>query len=103
MRNYFAIFFKIQFCSSSDLEIGHFTQLVMDRNNKVGCAISTYYQNLTNTTYYSLACNYASTNVIGYPVYRVLKGRSECKSMNVKYPGLCDRFESIDPNELLKN
>lgn len=80
---------------------GHFTQMMIDRSHKIGCSMTTFYDNSLHVFYYLLACDYASTNIIGFPVYRILKEESECeKGQNPVFQGLCHPDEEIDPNLL---
>jgi hypothetical protein len=81
--------------------IGHFTAVVTDRTTQVGCAISIYHTNTTrwNFTNYLAACNYASTNVYGNPVYKSGAVASGCvNGPDEQLPGLCKITEPIDPN-----
>lgn len=77
--------------------VGHFTAMVTDRTTRVGCAISSFRDGNWNT--YLMACNYASTNMMGSPVYKSGSPASACqKGGDAKYPGLCKTSEPIDPN-----
>nr|ACH56844.1 salivary secreted antigen-5 related protein [Simulium vittatum] len=83
-------------------QIGHFTQLVSDRTNRVGCAISRYtewspqYQMDMKTLL--LACDYSFTNIWREPVYETGPTASGCKAgrHNV-YEGLCKASEDVNP------
>ena len=77
--------------------IGHFLQVVIERNTQVGCAISNYMNGAFHIG--MLACNYASTNVLGQPVYRGGPTGSGCTlGRDPTYTGLCRINEPIDPN-----
>lgn len=72
--------------------IGHFTVMVADKNNRVGCAVARFTQagqsggQKTSLT----ACNYSYTNLSGLPIYRKGPVASECKTgTNPRYPALC--------------
>lgn len=77
-------------------DIGHFTQLVHDKADRVGCALSQYIKpGGWYTTYY--VCNYAETNVIGAEIYEDGPTASACKTgTNPNYPGLCSENEKYD-------
>ncbi|KAG4070964.1 hypothetical protein HA402_001401 [Bradysia odoriphaga] len=82
-------------------EIGHFTALVNERQTHIGCAMSMFDFDSGGTTWRAglLACNYAFTNVINWPVYRVGAVGSECVlGTDASYPGLCTLNEPINPN-----
>lgn len=81
--------------------IGHFTVMVADKNTRVGCAAVTgpsgSYKKM------SLTCNYATNNIIGYPMYVSCPNAaaSKCTSgKNPTYPNLCSTAEVIDVNAL---
>jgi hypothetical protein len=81
--------------------IGHFTAMVTERSTQIGCAISSFKYNGWNA--YLLACNYASTNIVNYPVYRSGAVASGCTlGRDSIYPGLCTTSEPIDPNSIQK-
>lgn len=84
--------------------IGHFTAMITDRSTQIGCGISSYQSKSGRFTMtnYLLACNYASTNMIGWPVYKSGTKASGCLSGSDQvYPGLCASKENIDPNSNL--
>lgn len=84
--------------------VGHFTQMVRDKAFAVGCAIvkSISYKDRTNWNCYYVACNYATTNMIGNPVYEVGQMAKKCRSgMNKKYPGLCSAKENYYDDKVL--
>lgn len=85
-------------CASSSA-IGHFTILAQELNVAVGCAASNFKTNDGYDTYL-VACNYATTNFVTLPVYRVCsKAASECKSgTNPDYPALCSLNEKVKYN-----
>lgn len=44
-------------------------------------------------------CNYATPNMIGFPIYVVGETAARCKTgTNPTYPGLCSVNEVVDPN-----
>ncbi|XP_055390463.1 antigen 5 like allergen Cul n 1-like [Condylostylus longicornis] len=68
--------------------IGHFTAMVKDNNNYLGCALNKYPSDKGTT--YLLACNFASTNVLSRPIYLSGPSASKCPGgKNSQYPGLC--------------
>ncbi|XP_065365390.1 antigen 5 like allergen Cul n 1-like [Calliphora vicina] len=82
-------------------QIGHFTVMMADRNIRLGCAISTYSVADKPYTSYLLACNYATTNMINFPIYATCdKPATFCKTgTNPKYPNLCSNAESYNVNK----
>lgn len=69
-------------------QIGHFTAMAQEKNTHCGCAAAFYYENGMN--WFLMACNYATTNWVGEPVYQRGVKASGCKKgTNVNYPGLC--------------
>lgn len=80
--------------------IGHFTVMISERVNEVGCAISSSTSDEWNR--YLMTCNYASTNMLGCSVYRSGSVASECTTgPDRKYRGLCSADEPIDPNKIV--
>ncbi|XP_039960561.1 antigen 5 like allergen Cul n 1-like [Bactrocera tryoni] len=81
-------------------EIGHFTVMVADRNIRLGCAASTY--NVTGQQYkaFLFACNYATTNIIGVPIYKSCSvAATNCTTgKNPSYTSLCSVAEEYDVN-----
>ncbi|KAM7350405.1 antigen 5 like allergen Cul n 1-like [Cochliomyia hominivorax] len=75
--------------------IGHFTVMMVDRNIRVGCAASVY------SNKYLFACNYASTNMVGFPIYKSCnKPAVDCKTgTNPSYENLCSTSESYNVNK----
>jgi hypothetical protein len=77
--------------------------VVNERSTQVGCALVNY-----KTTYptwvaknFLIACNYATGNIQGWPVYKTGTKASGCVSgADSLYPGLCKVTEVIDPNVL---
>lgn len=68
--------------------IGHFTAMAQQANTAVGCAVASYVSNSLNN--FLLACNYATTNIVGEPVYRRGITAAGCNTgTNVNYNGLC--------------
>lgn len=76
---------------------GHFTVMVAELNVRVGCAAVKSSEDDWETL--TTACNYATTNVVGRPIYRSGPAASKCTSgKNPKYSSLCSVNESYDPN-----
>ncbi|XP_002011748.4 antigen 5 like allergen Cul n 1 [Drosophila mojavensis] len=102
-----AWFDEYQYATSADVEvyvprggpaIGHFTTMVNERNNRVGCAVARFTDanGLENTL---LACNYAVTNVLNNPIYRAGPPASECiRGRNPNYTNLCAESEEYSYN-----
>lgn len=71
---------------------GHFTQIVRDESDRIGCAISKFQSNGFYQSY--LVCNYAVTNILNEPIYRAGPTASDCKSgQHQSYRGLCGTNE----------
>ncbi|XP_055604858.1 tabinhibitin 3-like [Uranotaenia lowii] len=76
-------------------QIGHFTEFVQDRNDRVGCALVQWFD--SPKTVINLACNYARTNIFGQTVYIAGDVASQCTSgTNPDYPALCRSNELVD-------
>lgn len=72
--------------------------MVTDRTHKIGCGMS--YQLKLKWHVFLVTCNYASTNLIDEPVYKVGATGAGCKTgVNPKYTALCSKNEVINPNE----
>ncbi|XP_030386693.1 scoloptoxin SSD976 [Scaptodrosophila lebanonensis] len=103
-----AWFDEHRYATSADIEnyqprggpaFGHFTTMINERNNRIGCAILRY-TDANNSQGTLLACNYAVTNVINNPVYRSGSPASECTTgRHSNYPNLCSSNESYNYNE----
>lgn len=74
--------------------IGHYTQIVQQNAYQVGCGLI-YWHTGEQTSMF--VCDYAITNMIDQPVYKIGKTASECTSgTNSNYLGLCAPNEPID-------
>lgn len=93
--------FSQKFFNSRPTVVGHFTQMMVDRSNGIGCALNVFYKDKNYN--YLFTCDYSSQNIIGFPIYRRLKTVSECQNFNPDYPGLCAITDNINPNKLLLN
>jgi hypothetical protein len=74
-----------------------------DRVTRIGCGMTTYKSTVNGRLWrnYLLACNYASTNIIGLPVYQSGPVADGCPDgADLQYPGLCTKTDKIDPNKL---
>ncbi|XP_061397350.1 antigen 5 like allergen Cul n 1-like [Musca vetustissima] len=80
--------------------IGHFTAMVGERNIAVGCAAATYTVEGETFKRFLVACNYATTNVIGSPVYTSCTTATEkcVVGRNTNFPALCGLKEEYDVN-----
>jgi hypothetical protein len=82
--------------------VGHFTQIVSDKADSIGCGATRYISpsNGINFNALQLSCDYSRTNLGGQPVY--ISGStpaSGCKTgTNPQYPGLCSENEKVDAN-----
>ncbi|XP_061516719.1 antigen 5 like allergen Cul n 1 [Anopheles gambiae] len=81
-------------------DIGHFTQIVMDKATAVGCAMIQYTQNEQghDWVHQNYVCNYSNSIARGHPVY--IKG-NPCElcvtGCSANYPGLCNIGEPVQP------
>uniref|UniRef100_A0A1A9W9C0 SCP domain-containing protein n=1 Tax=Glossina brevipalpis TaxID=37001 RepID=A0A1A9W9C0_9MUSC len=105
---------EVKTCEQQDIDsfpewnrgfhIGHFTVMVRQENNHLGCAAAEYDSN--GYRQYLIACNYASTNMMGgFPVYNSCsKATTGCKSgTNSQYPNLCSTSEMYKLNGWINN
>ncbi|XP_063705347.1 antigen 5 like allergen Cul n 1-like [Culicoides brevitarsis] len=76
--------------------IGHFTAMIQDRTDTIGCAILRH----TKNSHFFLACNYSFTNMVKDKVYT--KGQKSCSKCrtgcNAIYKGLCNPHEYVNPD-----
>ncbi|KAH8274721.1 hypothetical protein KR026_000038 [Drosophila bipectinata] len=82
-------------------KIGHFTLLVSDRVQRVGCAGVRFLEAKTNRYQFMLTCNYDFNNIFTEPIYRTGPAGSKCDHHRVseKFPGLCDWRDASNDNE----
>lgn len=86
-----------KFVSQKTKQIGHFTVMSREKNNKIGCAFITYEEYIDNELWYGnmLTCNYAETNLLGTPVYQRGTPCSGCAELGMicsqTYTNLCSR------------
>lgn len=76
--------------------MGHFTQFVQARANKIGCAASSSLTTIDGEEWRAtwLACDYSFGNLVTSYVYKAGAPASACKTgRNPKYPGLCSPAE----------
>lgn len=73
-----------------DWEAYHFTVMVNDRNNRVGCGLIKYTTMMGTWVMdsFMLTCNYQYTNMMSTPVYTRGSPCSEC-TCSAQYPALC--------------
>ncbi|EDW00452.1 antigen 5 like allergen Cul n 1 [Drosophila grimshawi] len=87
-----------RFRSRGGPAIGHFTAMVNERNNRIGCAVARY-TSASGSSGTLLACNYAVTNMINNPVYRPGRSASQCRAgRNPRYTNLCAANEVYSYN-----
>lgn len=83
---------------SSDKVIGHFTQIVNDLSNEVGCAVVQYTES-DGWKSSLFVCDYARTNIKGLPIYVSGSVASHCESgTNPDFNALCISTENVEPN-----
>lgn len=75
--------------------IGHFTVMVNDKNNVVGCAMIRHQEGEFKYRY--LVCNYGYTNIYERPVYEKGPTASKCKERHSIYEGLCSAKQVVIP------
>jgi hypothetical protein len=86
------------FHSSPDKVIGHFTQIVNDLSNEVGCAIVQYTES-DGWKSSLFVCDYARTNIKNLPIYVRGGAASKCSSgTNPDFKALCSINEVVNPN-----
>ncbi|XP_070132446.1 venom allergen-1-like [Drosophila bipectinata] len=69
--------------------------MAQEKNTHCGCAAAFYYQDGMN--WFLMACNYATTNWVGEPVFQKGFKASGCEmGANVNYTGLCKLAEVYD-------
>ncbi|CRL08248.1 CLUMA_CG020871, isoform A [Clunio marinus] len=70
--------------------VGHFTQMVYDKNIRVGCAIVEWTENEGNKKLSRLTCNYLKANMANEPLYSKGDVCSDCKVCDYDdFIGLC--------------
>lgn len=77
--------------------------MVADRNTRVGCAMSESRIQQGSVLMYSylFACDYATTNILDYPIYKTGNTAQNCTLVaDSAFSGLCNLNEPIDPNEI---
>ncbi|XP_073835065.1 antigen 5 like allergen Cul n 1-like [Musca autumnalis] len=81
--------------------VGHFTVMMADRNIRVGCAAAKYFQLEVSYKIFLIACNYATTNMIDFPIYAncTSAGTSCTSGNNPQYPNLCSMAEEYNVNK----
>lgn len=85
-------------CNSQGGVIGHFTQVVTDLTDLVGCGL-VQFKDKNQWNKIIMACDYSRTNLDNQFVYKSGPAASECKSgTNPNYPNLCSESEKVDPN-----
>ncbi|XP_065366135.1 antigen 5 like allergen Cul n 1-like [Calliphora vicina] len=74
--------------------------MMADHNIRVGCA-SAIFSPVDQPKKYLVACNYATTDMIKYPIYSSCKqaGTSCTTGTNPKYPNLCSASEEYAVNK----
>ncbi|GAB0087271.1 venom allergen 5 [Sergentomyia squamirostris] len=80
-------------------QIGHFTALIHEKSDKVGCAVSRYSTLNKQKNEYLVACNYCYTNMKYERTYTPGIPCSQCNSgkCGQVYKGLCDESEKVEP------
>lgn len=69
-------------------KIGHFTQVVRDKADSVGCAMSKFTSFRGSHTL--ITCDYSYGNLIGTPVYVVGETAAQCSNgTDTKFTNLC--------------
>lgn len=80
-------------------EIGHWSVMVNDLQNALGCAVCQFNTGGAFPFNTYLVCNYSHTNIIGAPIYTAGPDTSQCTTgTNPLYPALCSINEPINPN-----
>lgn len=80
-------------------QIGHFTQVIQSRANRIGCSMVKYI-NQRDWRCVLITCNYAVGNIAPKSAYKIGAPASECKTgKHPKYPGLCSEKEDYSQHE----
>lgn len=77
--------------------------MVSDRNTQVGCALSEsrVQQGIVMMYSYLFACDYATSSILAYPVYKKGAIAANCTlGPDAFYSGLCNINEPINPNTI---
>lgn len=89
---------NIDKCCDSQYTIGHFTQVVSDLADQVGCGL-VQFKDANKWNKIIFACDYSRTNLVTQNIYMSGPTASDCKSgTNPSYPNLCSESEKVDPN-----
>jgi hypothetical protein len=92
---------NIDKCCDSQYVVGHFTQVVSDLADQVGCGL-VQFKDQNNWNKIVMACDYSRTNLDTQTIYKSGPTASECKSgTNPNYPNLCSESETVDPNTFI--
>lgn len=84
-------------CCPNLEKTGHFTQVIRDRADRVGCSAGHFHDLGAKLTV--VTCNYSFGNLRDTPSYVTGAPASKCKSgNNPDYPALCSSAEQIDPS-----
>lgn len=74
-------------------KIGHFTVMVNDKNNALGCALIRHQYG--GFKYHYFACNYSFTNILQQRVYQPGPPTSRCRRQHPVYTGLCSADQVV--------
>lgn len=79
--------------------IGHWTQFVQSKADRVGCSVVKY-NDQSDWKCILVACNYNAGNLMQKPIYNIGAPASQCQTgNNPKYPGLCSENENFAQHE----
>lgn len=94
-QNNFNLFNETRIYSNTYL---HYSLIIQESNTAVGCALAEYDEEPWEKVYL-FACNYATNNRYGCPVYKAGNETSGCVTgPDLEFPSLCNVTEPINPN-----
>lgn len=89
---------NIDRCCESQYVVGHFTQVVNDLSDQLGCGLVQYKDEKKWNTII-MACDYSRTNLGKQTIYKSGPPASDCKTgTNSNFPNLCSKKEKPDAN-----
>ncbi|CAO1316933.1 unnamed protein product [Diamesa serratosioi] len=69
--------------------IGHFTQIIHDKNSEVGCSMVQWTENDGKEKNVKLTCNYLKAAYFGQPVYKIGSAGADCEYLDLEFGVLC--------------
>ncbi|CAO1366264.1 unnamed protein product [Diamesa tonsa] len=72
-----------------DYVVGHFTQVIHDKNTEVGCSMVQWTENGGKEKNVKVTCNYQKAAYLGQPVYKIGDAGADCNKLDDEYGILC--------------